>query len=71
MCRCDLDGGIAVPLTVTAKSEGGYAVTSPVLPELKAEGATPEEALTNAQAAIGAVLDLYEEQGRPLPGHFH
>jgi antitoxin HicB len=71
MCRCDLDGGIPVPLIVAAKPEGGYAVTSPVLPELRAEGATHEEALTNAQAALGAVLDLYEEQGRLLPGHFH
>lgn len=71
MCRCDLDEGIVVPLSVTAKSEGGYAVTSPVLPELKAEGPTPEEALANAQAAIGAVLDLSEEQGKPLPSRFH
>ena len=71
MCRCDLDGAIAVLLRVTAKPEGGYAATSPVLPELRAEGPTPEEALANAQAAIGAVLDFYEEQGRPLPGHFH
>ena len=71
MCRCDLDGGIPVPLMVTAKPDGGYAVTSPALPELRAEGATHEEALANAQAALGVVLDLYEEQGRPLPGHFH
>ena len=71
MCRCDLDGGIAVPLILTVKPEGGYAVTSPALPELAAEGATQEEALSNAQAAIGTVLDLYEEQGKPLPAHFH
>jgi len=71
MCRCDLEGGVDVPLVVAAKPGGGYVVTSPVLPELRTEGATSEEALTNAQAAIGAVLDLYEEQGRPLPGHFH
>ena len=32
---------------------------------------TREEALTNAQTALGAVLDRYEEQGRDLPGHFH
>jgi predicted RNase H-like HicB family nuclease len=56
---------------VSSKAEGGYVVSSPVLPELHAEGATPEEALSNARAAIGAVLDLYEEQGRELPGHFH
>jgi antitoxin HicB len=71
MCRCDLDGGIDVPLVISEKPEGGYSVMSPVLPELKAEGPTREEALTNAQTALGAVLDRYEEQGRDLPGHFH
>ena len=71
MCRCDLDGGINVPLIVRKKPEGGFTVVSPVLPELHAEGPTQEEALENAQAAIGAVLDLYEEQGREVPGHFH
>lgn len=71
MCRCDLDGGVPVPLIVAAKPEGGFTVMSPALPELHAEGTTREEALDNAQAAIGAVLDLYEEEGRPLPGHFH
>jgi antitoxin HicB len=71
MCRCDLDGGIDVPLIVAARPDGGYIVTSPVLQELRAEGATREEALTNAQTILGAILDLYEEQGRPLPGHFH
>ncbi len=71
MCRCDFDGGVPIPLIVAAKADGGYAVSSPVLPELRAEGATHEEALANAQAAIGAVLDSYEEQGWPLPGHFH
>ena len=71
MCRCDLDGGIDVPLIVVEKPEGGYSVMSPVLPELRAEGATREEALANVQEALGTVLDWYEEQGKDLPGHFH
>jgi antitoxin HicB len=71
MCRCDLDGGIDVPLIVTEKPDGGYVVTCPVLPGLRVEGPTREEALASAQLAMGALLDSYEEQGRPLPGHFH
>lgn len=66
MCRCE-DGAYEVPLIVAAKEEGGYKVTSPALPELIAEGETREDALNNAQAALGAVLDLYEEMGKPLP----
>ncbi len=69
MCRCD-SWGVDVPLVVTQQPEGGYKVTSPVLPELIAHGNTVEEALTDAQANLGAVLDLYEEQGRPLPAQF-
>ena len=66
MCRCE-DGAYEVPLVVTSKPEGGFKVTSPVLPELVSEGETKEDALNNAQAALGAVLDLYEEMGKPLP----
>ena len=66
MCRCD-DWAVEVPLEVKALSEGGFRVTSPMLPELVAHGDTREDALQNAQAALGAVLDLYEELGKPLP----
>ncbi len=66
MCRCE-DGAYEIPLAVTSKPEGGYKVTSPALPELVAEGETREEALSNVQAALSAVLDLYEEIGKPLP----
>ena len=69
MCRCE-DDGIQVPLVVTHEPDGEYTVTSPALPELLAHGATVEEALNDAQAHIGAVLDLYEEQGKPLPAAF-
>ncbi len=66
MRRCE-DGAYEIPLAVTTTPEGGFKVTSPALPELVAEGETREQALSNAQAALGAVLDLYEEMGKPLP----
>jgi antitoxin HicB len=56
-----------VPLVFTPQPEGGYTVTSPVLPELLTEGDTLEEANANVRDAFEAVVELYSEQGRPLP----
>jgi antitoxin HicB len=56
-----------VPLLFTPQPEGGYTVTSPVLPELLTEGDTLDEAQANARDAFEAVVELYEEQGRALP----
>jgi antitoxin HicB len=57
-----------VPLVFTPQPEGGYTVTSPALPELITEGDTLEEAHANVRDAFEAVVELYAEQGRPLPG---
>jgi antitoxin HicB len=56
-----------VPLVFTPQPEGGYVVTSPVLPELLTEGDTLEEAHANVSDAFEAVAELYAEQKRPLP----
>ena len=56
-----------VPLLLTPQPEGGYTVTSPVLPELLTEGDTLEEALAHVQDAVQATLELYEDLGKPLP----
>jgi antitoxin HicB len=56
-----------VPLVFTPQPEGGYTVTSPVLPELLTEGDTLEEAQANVRDAFEAVAELYAEQGRSLP----
>jgi antitoxin HicB len=47
--------------------EGGFTVTSPALPELITEGDTLAEAFANAQDALAAVVELYTDEGRPLP----
>jgi antitoxin HicB len=47
--------------------EGGFTVTSPVLPELVTEGDTLEDAYANVSDALAAVIELYAEQSRPLP----
>jgi antitoxin HicB len=56
-----------IPLVLTPQPEGGYTVSSPVLPELLTEGDTADEALSNVRDALEAVVELYEDLGRPLP----
>ena len=56
-----------IPLVLTPQAEGGFTVTSPALPELVTEGDSISEALANAKDALAAVVELYQEQGRPLP----
>lgn len=56
-----------VPLVLSPQSEGGFTVTSPLLPELLTEGDTVEEALANVRDALAAVVEAYEDLGRSLP----
>ncbi len=51
--------------------EGGYTVTSPLLPELITEGDTLAEALANAEDAFAAVAEIYQDRGRPLPSSIY
>lgn len=65
----DMDKLLKVPLVLTPQPEGGYTVTSPVLPELVTEGDTLDEVLQNVPDAVSAALEIYEDLGRPLPGN--
>ena len=56
------------PLTLTPQPEGGFTVTSPLIPELVTEGDTVEEALDHVQDALGAVVEIYEDLNKHLPG---
>jgi len=56
-----------IPLLLTPQPEGGYTVTSPVLPEFVTEGDSLNEALENVQDALAAVIELYQDMGRSLP----
>lgn len=42
-------------------------MTSPLLPELLTEGNSFDEAITNARDAFAAVLEIYQDLGKPLP----
>ena len=56
-----------IPLALDPQPEGGYTVTSPLIPELITEGDTISEALANAEDAFAVVLEIYEDEGRTLP----
>lgn len=56
-----------IPLILEPQDAGGYTVTSPLLPELVTEGDTVEEVLANVQDALSAVVEAYQDLGRPLP----
>ena len=56
-----------LPLIFTPQPEGGFTVTSSVLPELITEGDTLEEAFANVSDALAAVIELYADEGRALP----
>jgi antitoxin HicB len=56
-----------IPLTLEAQPEGGFTITSPLLPELITEGDSVAEALDNVRDALAAVIELYDDLSRPLP----
>lgn len=56
-----------IPLVLTPQPEGGFTVTSPLVPELVTEGDTAEEALANVRDALAAVIEAYHDLGKPLP----
>ncbi len=56
-----------LPLLFTPQLEGGFTVTSPVLPEVSTEGDTLDEAYGNVADALAAVVEVYADQGLPLP----
>lgn len=56
-----------VPLVLTPQPEGGFTVTSPLLPELLTEGDTIEEAMENVNDALAATIEAYQDLGMQLP----
>src|SRR5438876_126627 len=56
-----------LPLVFEPQPEGGFTVTSPLLPELVTEGDSVADALENVRDALAAVIQVYQETGRALP----
>jgi len=56
-----------IPLVLTRQPEGGYTVTSPLLPELVTEGETLHDALMHVDDAVQAVVELYDDLDKQFP----
>nr|VFK23843.1 MAG: antitoxin HicB [Candidatus Kentron sp. LPFa]VFK35549.1 MAG: antitoxin HicB [Candidatus Kentron sp. LPFa] len=53
-----------IPLVLAPQTEGGFTVTSPILPELVTERDSIKEVLANVQDALLAVIEAYRDLGR-------
>ncbi len=60
-----------LPVVLEPQPEGGYTITCPILPELITEADTLDEVSTNVADALAAVIEIYEDSGRPLPDILH
>lgn len=49
------------------REEGGFTVLVPALPEVVTEGDTEQEALTNAEEAIRAIVSCRQSHGIAIP----
>jgi len=56
-----------LPLVLDPQPEGGYTITCPLLPGLVTEADKVDEIIPNVTDAFQALMEAYEEQGRPLP----
>ncbi len=56
-----------LPLVLDPQPEGGWTITCPVLPELITEADTWDEIEPNVSDALQAVIEIYDELGKPIP----
>ncbi len=56
-----------IPLVLEPQKEGGWTVTSPVLPELVTEVDDLKQLDGVVRDAVNAVVELYEDTGKEFP----
>jgi antitoxin HicB len=56
-----------LPVVLEPQPEGGFTITCPIMPELITEADTLDEVAPNVADALVAVIEIYEDAGRPLP----
>ena len=62
---------VRVPLNVSPQPEGGFVITSPLVPELITEADTVSEIWPHFLEAWEVVLEIYEDEGRSLPAELY
>ena len=58
---------LKIPLVLAPQKEGGWTVTSPLLPELVTEIDDLAQLDDHVRDAINAVVELYEDTGKEFP----
>jgi antitoxin HicB len=53
--------------TFRPEPEGGFTVRCPAFPEIVSYGLSMDEARRNAREAIELCLEVYRDEGRPIP----
>ena len=56
-----------LPLILEPQPEGGYTITSPVVPDLVTEADSLDQVISNVADAVAALLELYEDLHKPVP----
>ena len=56
-----------IPLVLEPQKEGGWTVTSPVIPELVTEVDNLKQLDEVVRDAVNAVMELYEDTGKEFP----
>ena len=58
---------VRLPLHLEPQPEGGWTITSPLVPEFLTEADTLADVMPNVLDAWEVVLEIYEDEARPLP----
>ncbi len=58
-----------IPLVLDPQSEGGWTITSPLVPELLTEIDDLNDLSECVRDAISAVIELYEDMGKQFPAN--
>ncbi len=58
---------LKIPLVLEPQKEGGWTVTSPILPELITEVDDLKQLPEAVEDAVRAVLELYDDIGKEFP----
>jgi antitoxin HicB len=60
---------LKIPLILEPQNEGGWTITSPLIPELVTEIDGLDDLSTCVHDALAAVLELYEDMGKQFPAN--
>ena len=56
-----------IPLILEPQKEGGWTITSPLVPELVTEVDELDDLNSCVHDAVAAVIELYQDMGKELP----